>query len=117
MVQGHGIRQVAEATGISETTIRGWQRDPEFQELLEEADVRVSEAVIAETAQQEMRKIRDLAPKAREIIERTLEDPDPRLRFQASLAVLRFVAPKDGDRQAAFETVLARLDGGPSAGD
>lgn len=95
LVQGYSVAQASEATGIRRSTIGAWRKDPKFRDQLEQAEGRAAEAMIAESVSQAMLGIRDLADRAREVLDSALTHPDPRVQLQAASMVLRYSAPQD----------------------
>lgn len=117
LVQGMTLKDAAEKAGISKHTVSGWrQMDPEFQELLAEADERAVQAFIDEGVAQVTNQIKDLGPKAAEVIRESLDHTDPKVRLQAANMVLRHGGgPAATVNVRTFEGLIGGAD--PAAGD
>lgn len=111
------LKDAAFAAGVSKNTVSDWKaNDVEFQELLAEADERAVQAFIDEGVAQVANQIKDLGPKAAEVIREALAHTDPKVRLQAANMVLRHGGgPAATVNVRTFEGLIGGAD--PAQGD
>lgn len=116
-MQGLTLKDAAEAAGISKHTASDWKaHDAEFQELLAEADERAVEAFLDEGVRQVTNQIKDLGPRAADVLRESLDHTDPKVRLQAANMVLRHGGgPAATVNVRSFEGLIGGAD--PAAGD
>ncbi len=119
ILQGATPRQIEEATGVKRGSIYLWRRDdPEFQQMLNDAESRVEEAVIEAGVASALQSIKDLGPRAAEVIAEALEHKDTKIRLSAASMVLRHGAGERQVQAQGVERFLTKVGDPPvSAGD
>lgn len=118
-MQGYQLKEAAEKFGLSKSTVYAWKTlDPEFQELLAQAEDAAVEAFLEEGVQQVRNQIMDLGPRAAQVLRDSLEHSDPKVRLQAAGMVLRHGGgPAESLNVMGFERALAATNDDPASGD
>lgn len=119
IVEGMSMRETSLALGLGPQAVATWKRwDPEFQEMLDAADEEAARIVAQEMRENVRNEIEQLGPRAVERLKEALEHPDTRVALQAVGLVMRHGGPGEqvGVR-LSVESLLARADASPAAGD
>jgi transposase-like protein len=118
LVQGMSIKDASTECGVSKDTVYDWkERDPEFQEMLAEAEDRAVEVFLEEGVQQARNQIADCSLRIAEVLRESLYHTDPKVRLQAAGMGLRFLDLDKGLRTMGFERALSSTDDDPAHGD
>lgn len=94
---GLTIKQAAEVAGIQPSVIYHWRQlqDPEFAAMLEDASEAVVEVIRDETVSNVRQQIKDLGPKALQVLTESLDSHDPRIQLQAAQSVFRLAGVQE----------------------
>jgi len=118
LIQGYSIKDAALECGVNKHTVSDWRiTDPEFQEMLAQAEDRAVEAFLEEGTKQALNQITDLSGRAAEVLKDSLNHTDPKVRLQAAGMVLRVMDRSVGGQGMGFERALSATEDDPSRGD
>lgn len=88
LLQADSLKGVAEASGVSERTLRKWLDQPEFLAAVYEAG--------EEQVAQSLQRLRAATADAVEVLRAALRDDDPMVRIGAAAAILRAAGVEPG---------------------
>lgn len=120
LVQGLTAREAGRQLGINPDQIYKWKSEnPEFREMLAQAELSATEAIVAEGVRKAVRDVQDLMPSAQEKLAALLDHHDPRIRMQAISLIFRVGKPNaDVNVNVGFEARLAQVQSAsPVSGD
>jgi hypothetical protein len=110
------VATIARENDVKPERVYEWMReDEEFQQLVEDAETSVVEAIISAGVDSSVKGILQLAPLAKQRLEEALADESPRVYLPAVAHVLRYLGATTG--QTSLEASLATLDAEPLKGD
>lgn len=86
---GMSIAQAALECDVSRNQISSLLRDDEFKELIQQIEDEAIQAMLSEVSTSVRRSIKELGPKAVEVLDASLNSEDSRVALQAAGLVLR----------------------------
>lgn len=107
---GATLKQAAELAGLTPAAIFRWRKeDPEFVAMLEDASEIVMETIREEAISNVRQQVKDLGPKALEVLTTSLDSHDPRIQLQAATHVFRLsgVMERGSSQKASLEDKVA----------
>lgn len=90
LIEGMSLEDAAAIGGVKKATVVAWKHDnEEFQQMLADASEKASEAIIDGSISVLRTQIKDLGPKALEILKDGMESDDESTRLRAAQMVFK----------------------------